>query len=625
MRKWWKAVSKGRLAHLLRSAGIDVFCQIPASVPCDTSAAIHTMRHRPQAGHQMDIPSGKRLRALSLPRKDGGKRTALTHLFDTFRPSRRAATTGDTVLAKPWNALKAPRLPSENRPPEVTTPPRKGAHGHNKAAPRGAEASRATPSHGRASKSTPPLAKSLKAAGVHILAEGANLRDLSDERGVYTGTYLTVQCIADRIRISWKWKGLVEANEGGDSGANGVDELVESLEKVSEGLHVEHAECCDVETLLLLQKAVAETMEGSGDCLNEVMTDLKIEALTRFTAALGRALFNNCPGPHFTSLVPSALVQDLAAQHSQVPYGRRLAYLARGLLDGYSRLQVSRRKDVLLSLPATSAGLEATRYLLSSSNRARINLTHVVSAAHAMLCVRAGATALSVSVGPIMKWHKVQARLYTGVRAQNAFARGIEAIHAILRYCHTAQPRVSVIGTEFDNHYQLAALWEFDAVALTSDQAQALPLLRQKLGPASDRSPYAVSKAAEAALASTAARERPLDTLPAADVAALASITQRAFASTTRSMRKIEMVLTAEIEKALKVESERETELGWWDIEGDCWAVIDAAGRAGAGATAGVIVIGNDDVEGWRQEHEELNEVSFAVSSERESSEAEVF
>ncbi|KAI4519624.1 hypothetical protein K525DRAFT_241097 [Schizophyllum commune Loenen D] len=627
-----KKTLRAHIIKLFIVAGIDVFCQIPASVPRDTSAAIQTLRHRRARNFEVKDTMNKsrfrRNRAHSVSHSSPGKRAALASLFETCLQSRAAAATSEPTLAKPWNAPDAPRLSSENRPPVFDAPSRKGGHGHNKAAPRPTEESRATPSHARASKSTPPLAKSLKAAGVHILAATANLRELSDEHETYAGTYLTMGSVADCITISKKEivnneSKICTAQEQDKAGNRG------SQQANSPNLVLEHVEYRDIGLLYLVQKAVAETMEGSGDCLLEDMVALKTEAMTRITAELGHSVVDFCPGTHFTFMNPAMLVPPSPGQDSQLARAHvpRLVHVSQRLLEGYSQLQGSGRRDVVLSLPATAAGLQATRELRSINNRIRICLTHVVSAAHATLCVGSGAACLSVSVGPVMAWHRTQARLYAGIRAENAFARGVEAIQAIIRYCHTARPKIDVIGTEFDNHYQLAALWEFDAVVLTHDQLQALPLLKQKLGPASDRSSYAVLKAKEADRVSTAARERPLDTLPVADVSALASITQRAIARMNRDMEKVERVLTAEIAKALRAEAERrETELDWWDVDGDCWAVIDAARRAGTDATGPYVVVHDDDV-GYDEASaaKEVNSVAFPDSSAREETEVEFF
>ena len=126
---------------------------------------------------------------------------------------------------------------------------------------------------------------------------------------------------------------------------------------------------------------------------------------------------------------------------------------------------------------------------------------------------------------------------------------------------------------------------------------------------------------------STAERERPPDTLPVADVSALASITQRAIARMNRDLEKVERVLTAEIAKALRAEAERrETELDWWDVDGDCWAVIDAARRAGTDATGPIVVIHDDDV-GYDEDStaNEVNTVAFPDFSAREETAVEFF
>ena len=109
-------------------------------------------------------------------------------------------------------------------------------------------------------------------------------------------------------------------------------------------------------------------MLTSGDCLLEDMVTLKTEALTRIvsairllcktltpdrqTAELGRSVVDFCPGMHFTFLNPTMLVLPSPGQDSQLARAHvpRLVHLSQRLLEGYSQLQGSGRRDVVLSV-----------------------------------------------------------------------------------------------------------------------------------------------------------------------------------------------------------------------------------------------------------------------------------
>lgn len=267
-------------------------------------------------------------------------------------------------------------------------------------------------------------------------------------------------------------------------------------------------------------------------------------------------------------------------------------------------------------------------FITSGGSRSRIQLPATAVGIGRECCTcddvcGGGRNGIVGRLAQVMEWHKKQTSLYTGIRVGNGFARGIETIQAIIRFCHTREPKVEVIGMRFPHsfqHYQLAALWEFDAVALTMDQMQALPLIKQKLGPASDRSARAVSTAMEAVLVNTATHDRPLNMLPAADVAAMTFITKNAHAHMTQKMNKVDAVLTRVLRRARALEIERgaakKPEASLWDIRGKSWAA-ERKTRTGV-----AMAVGNVEEDAHP---DEVNTVAFPESSARRSADVEYF
>ena len=87
------------------------------------------------------------------------------------------------------------------------------------------------------------------------------IAELSDERETYAGTYLTIGSLADCITISKKEivnnkSKICTAQEQGKVGNRG------SQQANSPNLVLEHVEYRDIGLFHLVQKAVAETMEG---------------------------------------------------------------------------------------------------------------------------------------------------------------------------------------------------------------------------------------------------------------------------------------------------------------------------------------------------------------------------
>lgn len=112
-------------------------------------------------------------------------------------------------------------------------------------------------------------------------------------------------------------------------------------------------------------------------------------------------------------------------------------------------------------IPATEAGIYATQQL--QKDGININLCYVTGLIHAVACVEAKATAISVAVGPVSTPRTiVNASLNPGTKLLEMYERkrktvypnpskhpGIETIQSILAYFKLNGIRTKVIGTRF--------------------------------------------------------------------------------------------------------------------------------------------------------------------------------
>ncbi|KAF9484296.1 hypothetical protein BDN70DRAFT_989746 [Pholiota conissans] len=127
------------------------------------------------------------------------------------------------------------------------------------------------------------------------------------------------------------------------------------------------------------------------------------------------------------------------------------------------------RESVIVSIPATEAGILAARVL---EGEGMITCLHfVTSLVHAQACVEAGVSAISVSVGPLLNlYERRRNTVYQNLKDHP----GIEAIQAILAYFKVNGIKTKVLGADFRSLAEIGLLSECDAVCVSADQIDRL-------------------------------------------------------------------------------------------------------------------------------------------------------
>ncbi|KAJ7130359.1 hypothetical protein C8R44DRAFT_65117 [Mycena epipterygia] len=179
--------------------------------------------------------------------------------------------------------------------------------------------------------------------------------------------------------------------------------------------------------------------------------------MERFVVELGVAMHNRTGGAQVTFVDPRR--NDDAA--AMVRSARRLVTLfrARGM---------SQRK-IVISIPATEDGVAAAREL-EGDHGIHTNLILVASLMHAAVCAEAGASTISIAVGPLLQCHE---RKRDAVYPDLAMHPGMEVIQATLAYFKLHEFRTRLVGRDFRELAELSALPGFDAVCLSKAQLDA--------------------------------------------------------------------------------------------------------------------------------------------------------
>ncbi|KAJ6565461.1 hypothetical protein DFH09DRAFT_919626 [Mycena vulgaris] len=173
---------------------------------------------------------------------------------------------------------------------------------------------------------------------------------------------------------------------------------------------------------------------------------------------LGAAMHARNEGPLLTFVDPRR--NDDAA--AMVRTARRMATLfrARGMT----------RREFVISIPATEDGVAAAKEL-EGDEGIHTNLILVASLMHAAICAEAGATTISIAVGPLLHCHE---RKRNAAYQDLSMHPGIEIIQATLAYFKLHEIRTKLVGRDFreaSNHLsELSALPGFDAVCLSKAQ-----------------------------------------------------------------------------------------------------------------------------------------------------------
>ncbi|OJA18539.1 hypothetical protein AZE42_04009 [Rhizopogon vesiculosus] len=184
-------------------------------------------------------------------------------------------------------------------------------------------------------------------------------------------------------------------------------------------------------------------------------------ALRRFLVSLSLTLLDTFPGPVVT-FVDTRFYNDTPAMVSE----------ARALIALFDEANV-RRGRVLITLPATEAGIRAA-HELTTKYSIRIHLSMVTSLAHASACIEAGATMLSMNVGPIMSWFEKK----DGDEVNYPIAPGhpgIEKIQSCIDYIHEHALNTSLLAVDIRNWQELKQLNGLGAAALDQKQLDQIP------------------------------------------------------------------------------------------------------------------------------------------------------
>ncbi|KAJ7608443.1 hypothetical protein FB45DRAFT_1011030 [Roridomyces roridus] len=197
------------------------------------------------------------------------------------------------------------------------------------------------------------------------------------------------------------------------------------------------------------RQAVEEGCRRGGMELRAILRD----AMERLVVEAGWALRERSGG-RLIAFVDPRRYDDAGAMARSA---RRLVRLFR--LRGVSQ------SDVFISIPATEDGVAAARELAEQG--IRTNLTLVAGLMHAAVCAEAGATTVTIAVGPLLDAHE---RRRGTAYPDLALHPGIEIIQAIQAYFELHNLNARLVGRDFRKFRELQALPGFDAICLTETQ-----------------------------------------------------------------------------------------------------------------------------------------------------------
>ncbi|KAF4603002.1 hypothetical protein EYR38_003407 [Pleurotus pulmonarius] len=182
------------------------------------------------------------------------------------------------------------------------------------------------------------------------------------------------------------------------------------------------------------------------------------EVFAAFLVELGVALLDCVPGPHLTFVNP----QNYASTSRMVKDARRLhsGFLKKGIAN----------ERVVISIPGTEEGVAAAK-ILEERFSIHTNVTHITSFMHALACLEAQPTVLSIPVGRILEWHEGRRRkVYDNLLDHP----GVEAIEAIGIYVKLHDIETKLLGTTFRRPQEILCLENLDAVSFTKMQLDRL-------------------------------------------------------------------------------------------------------------------------------------------------------
>ncbi|KAF8961412.1 hypothetical protein BDZ97DRAFT_2076952 [Flammula alnicola] len=185
------------------------------------------------------------------------------------------------------------------------------------------------------------------------------------------------------------------------------------------------------------------------ECTSRVIEQLLIE--------LANAIGDRIPGPHVVPIDPrkhdnmSSMVESAQRMHR------------------IFRIQGVPQGDIIVSIPATEAGILAAQHLQEEGFGT--NLYLVTSLMHAAACAEAKAAAISIPVGPLLEIYE---RKRNTVYQDLTKHPGIQTVQSILAYFKLNKIKPRILGTDFRNMAEIGMLSECDAVCVSAEQADKL-------------------------------------------------------------------------------------------------------------------------------------------------------
>ncbi|RPD61580.1 aldolase [Lentinus tigrinus ALCF2SS1-6] len=208
-------------------------------------------------------------------------------------------------------------------------------------------------------------------------------------------------------------------------------------------------------------------------------------AMEHYLVALGVELMEDVAGPHFTFVDP----RNHDDARAMVKQALRLMRLF--AKHGY------RRDRIIISIPATEAGVEAARKL-ERTYFIRTNLLYVSGLTHAAICAEAGASFVMYSYAALS--HGIAQR-----NATNPFARVVEAlipstkrladeaVESTAEYFRAQKIGTTVLLSDVQSLSEAQRLKNFDSVVLDATQSRQAKVPMQVVPPARTSAPVDTS------------------------------------------------------------------------------------------------------------------------------------
>ncbi|KAJ7598763.1 hypothetical protein C8J56DRAFT_914951 [Mycena floridula] len=200
-------------------------------------------------------------------------------------------------------------------------------------------------------------------------------------------------------------------------------------------------------------EAVRKTIQSSPK--NVDPEELLQRATSRLLVQVGQDMMDRVAGPHMTFVDP---------RH----HGDKVALIreARKIISLFQENGVG-KKRVIVSIPATEAGLSAAQELEDCCG-IQTNLTLVSGGlVHALACIKARATVMSIPVGAVLEsFERISVDQYKQVTKHP----GLEAIQRVISYFHVHDVATKLMATDIRTLSDLRTLGGLDAVSLLRHQ-----------------------------------------------------------------------------------------------------------------------------------------------------------